>query len=182
MKPSMLLTLLILTCSTMVWASDDTLTVTQDESSMERTIAGYLRETYKVQVEERQLEEGDAALLVSMEGKGGPDFSVIVDTQPSNKAEDGTVVERVVSVQIYTGVKVPDESRAAVFEALNSFLAGMWFASIYIDEDKELSCQWCVNVMKEGLPTEYVADAIIRVADSWRKFRPQAEKALAAVG
>lgn len=182
MKAVLLGLLVVAACWSAASAADDTLTVTQDESSMERAIERYLKNTYAAPVEAKELAEGDVALIVPMEGKGGPDFGVVVDTQASNRAEDGKVLERVVSVQVYTGVKVPDERRGAVLEALNRFLAGMWFASIYIDEDKELSCQWCVNVMKEGLPTEYVADAIIRVADSWRKFRPEAEKALGAEG
>jgi hypothetical protein len=146
---------------------------------MERVIEGYLKTSYKCEVEEKTVGEGDLALVVKMEGKGGPDFTVVVDTQASAKDDAGKATERIVMVQVFTGVKVPDERRTAVLEAVNKFQAGMWFASIYLDEDKEISCQWCVNVMKQGMPTDYVADAIVRVADTWRRFRPQAEKALA---
>ena len=170
--------LLIVLCTTLALAADEALTVTQDENSMERIISRYLQDSYKVSVEEKKLADGDLALLVLMDGKGGPDFNVVVDTQACAKDDAGKVTERAVTVQVFTGGKVPEGKRAAVFEALNKFLAGMWFASIYIDDDGEIACQWCVNVMKEGLPTEYVADAVIRVADSWRKFRPQAEAAL----
>jgi len=160
------------------WCENEQLTVVQDESSMERVIEGYLKANCKEEVQEKQAAEGDLALVVKMKGEGGPDFSVLVDTQASNRDSAGNVLERFVTVQVFTGVEVPEERRAAVFEALNKFQADSWYASIYIDEDKELSCQWCVNVMKQGMHTEYVADAIIRVAETWRKFRPQAEKAL----
>ena len=159
-------------------SGNDRLRVTQDEASMERVIESYLTSVYKVDVQEKTAQAGDLVLLVKMEGKGGPDFAVVVDTQCTNRDGDGQVVERTVSVQIYTGVKVPGGKRAAVLEAVNKFQAGSWYASIYLDEDDEISCQWCVNVMKEGLPTDYVADAIVRVAESWRKFRPLAEQAL----
>ena len=178
MKRLMLCALFVVLWVPLARAGDDVLTVTQDESSMESVIEGYLKANYDVTIEEKKITEGDLALLVTMEGKGGPDFKVVVDTQPSNKDADGKVLERVIAVQVYTGVKVPDDKRAAVLEAINKFQAGTWFSSIYIDEDNELSAQWCVNVMKEGMPTEYVADAIIRVSETWRKFRPEAEKVL----
>jgi hypothetical protein len=182
MKLSMLLTLLVLIFPSMVWAADDTLTVTQDESSMERGISRYLREHREVRVEEKEITEGDLALSVLMDGQDGPDFYVVVDTQACARDGDGKVTERAVTAEVFTGIKVPDGRRAAVSEAINGFVARMWFASIYIDEDDELACQWCVNVMKEGLPTEYVADTIIRVADSWRKFRLEAAKAINGEG
>lgn len=157
---------------------NDQLVVVQDESSMERTVEAYLKAHYDAEVTEKTIGEGDLALVVKMDGKGGPDFNIVVDTQASNKKDDGTVLERVVSVQVYSGVAVPDGRRAAMLEAINKFQAGMWFASIYLDEDKELSCQWCLNVMKQPVPTEYAADAILRLADAWRKFRVRAEEVL----
>ena len=177
MKRMLLCVLFIVLWVPLARAGDDVLTVTQDESSMERVIERYLKANYSNPVEEKKITESDLELLVKMEGKGGPDFDVVVDTQSSNKTNDGTVIERVITVQIYTGFKVPADKRAAMFEAINKFQAGAWFASIYIDEDEEISVQWCVNVMKQAMPTEYVTDAVIRVADTWRKFRPDALKA-----
>ena len=114
------------------------LQVVQDESSMERVIEAYLKANYTVEVTEKTIGEDDLALVVKMEGKGGPDFNVVVDTQSSNKGDDGTVRERLVSVQVFTGVKVPADKRTAMLEALNKFQADTWFASLYLDEDDEI--------------------------------------------
>jgi len=166
-----------------VRADDDRLTVTQDESSMEATIARYLKARYDVDADVKQLAEGDQALAVNVSAKDAPDVRVVVDTQSSARTPDGsTITERTVTMMVYTGVKVPAAKRCAVLEAINHLVAGNWFSAAYLDEDDEVTLQWSVNVMKEGLPTDYVADAVIRTAQNWRKLKPEVEAALGSGG
>jgi hypothetical protein len=180
MRTLTLCVLLAIICSPLLHAADELLSVTQDESAMERAISRYLQDHHWKGVREKEVAQGDAVVTISIPQDDGSSFDVVIDTEPSNKADDGTVLERMVGVSVYTRLSVPDGKRAAVLKAIRMERAVRVCLSsyIYIDGDGELCCQWCVNVMKEGLPTLYVAEAVTRVARTWLSFRSLAEKTI----
>lgn len=159
-------------------AADELLTVTQDESSMERTIARYLADKHDLKIDERT-EKDDLILQLTMEEKDLPKFKIEIDTQDVNRdKETKAVVERAVLVNVYTGVFVPENKRAEVLPVLNAFVRETLFAGFYIDTDGEIINCWAVNVMKEGLHPEYVYDVVARVDKNWQKLYPDIKKIL----
>jgi len=159
-------------------AAPTILTPTPDESSMERVIEQYLKDAHQLTAREEVLEDNDLVLTYKMEGDAVPDFTITVDTQAVNKADDGTVRERAVTALVYTGVKVPDAKAAAVLEVMSGFARDNWFFSGYIDEDREVAVQWNVNVMAQGLDAEYVFDMLARLYKTWEKLSPLVAAAL----
>ncbi|MBU0609720.1 MAG: YbjN domain-containing protein [Armatimonadetes bacterium] len=145
---------------------------------MERVIKQYLKDAHQLTAQEEVLEDNDLVLLYKFTGGAIPGFTITVDTQAVNEDDDGTVRERAVTAQIFTGVKVPDEKTAAVLEVMSRFARDSWFFSGYIDEDSEVALQWNVNVMAQGLHTEYVYDMLARLCKTWEKLSPLLATAL----
>ncbi|MCE5240558.1 YbjN domain-containing protein [bacterium] len=160
------------------WADGDVLTVTQDESSMERVIEQYLKEAHQLTAREKVLENDDLVLVYDMKGDPAPNYAITVDTQSVHKTESGRVVERAVTAQVFTGIKVPAEKSAAVMKAINEASRDSWFFAGYIDDDGEVVIQWNVNVMSQGLHAEYVFDMVARMDKSWAKLWPMITAAL----
>ena len=156
-----------------------TLVVVQDESSMERLIETNLTTAHKLTVSEKFVTPDDLYLQVPMKGDPMPAYHFTIDTQVANR-DDTThkIIERAVLVELNTTIKVPAEHRAAVLEVLNNLNRGKIFASVYIDTDGEIIFGWNLNVMAEGIPVEYVYDAVAREDKLWRGAYADIEKAL----
>lgn len=150
------------------FCANDRLTVVQDESSMERVIEDYLKSEHDLIVEEKMLEGDDLALVLPYQGDPMPDFRLSVDSQPLNRDEDsGMVTERGLVLNIYTGVTVPEEKFEPAIRVINDLNRRKVFASVYIDTDGEIVLSWTLNVLEQGLATEYVYDAIVRLVQNW---------------
>jgi len=161
------------------FAADDRLTVTQDESAMERTIESYLTTVHKLTITEKTEAGDDLTLNVPFKGDPMPSFRIVIDTQAANRDKDtNQILERTILTNLYTTIKVPQERRAAVLEVLNDFNRKKIFACAYIDTDGEIVCGWNLNVLEVGLPTEYVYDAVVRVQKIWTEAYPDVSKAL----
>jgi len=158
-------------------AQDDQLVVVQDESSMERTIERFLKASHQLVINEKR-DGDDLWLELPMKSDPMPGYRITIDTQSLNKDKAGRILERGVRVQALTGIKVPEERRAAVLRVLNDFNRDKVFAAVYIDNDEEIILDWTLNVMAPGLATEYVYDAIVREDKLWRDLYPLITAAL----
>lgn len=160
-------------------AADDKLTVTQDESSMERVIKKYLVDKYELLVEEKEYEKDDMYLVINFPDDIAPAFNITIDSQDVNHdKETDTTLERAVVMSLFTNIKVPDESRTDVLGILNDFNRKMFFATFYIDTDGEISGCWAINVMDDGIATDYVYDATGRLKKNWLDLYPKINEAL----
>ncbi len=101
-----------------------------------------------------------------------PDYRMVIDTQPLNKDGSGRVVERGVRLQVYTGVRVPEEKRSSALRVINDFNRAKVFSAVYLDTDNEVVLDWTLNVLSEGLPTECVYDVVVREEKLWRELYP----------
>ncbi|MCX5790597.1 MAG: YbjN domain-containing protein [Elusimicrobia bacterium] len=151
-------------------AEDEQLTVTQDERSMEESIARYLRARHSLIVTEKVAEGEDLYLVVPMKGDPMPKFGINIDTQCTNRGADGKVIERAVRVLTLTGVKVPAEKQDTVLRIINDFNRRRNFSAVYIDTDREVVLDWTLNVLSVGLPIEYVYDSLARENKSWHEL------------
>ncbi len=163
---------LVLAWAVGAWCDDARLTVVQDETSMERVIERYLKENHQLIIEEKTLDSDDLYLELPFKGDPMPKFRMAIDTQPLNRGEDGEVIERGVLVNLYTDVRIPKEDFARAMEAINDWNRKKAFSSIYIDTDGEVVCCWILNVLPEGLPTEYVYDTVARLQNIWKGLYP----------
>jgi hypothetical protein len=163
-------------------AGDDQLKVVQDESSMEQTIERYLKANHQLVVNEKTLEEDDLYLELPYEKSDTiPGFRITIDTQSLNKDPDsGEILERGILINLYTGISIPKEDYAKALEAINEWNRKKAFSSIFIDTDGEVVCCWVLNVMSEGLPTEYVFDTVYRVQLNWKNLYPLLTEAINA--
>jgi Putative bacterial sensory transduction regulator len=163
--------------ATRMRAQDNRLVVVQDESSMEQTIERYLKANHQLIINEKR--DGDDLWLdLPMKGDPMPAYHITIDTQSLNKDAAGKILERGVRIQALTGVKVPEARRGAVLRVLNDFNRDKVFAAVYVDNDDELMLDWTLNVMADGLATEYVYDAVSREEKLWRELYPLVMAAL----
>jgi hypothetical protein len=160
---------------TIAHCGNERLTVVQDESSMEKTIAVYLRDTHSLVVEEKTAADdaNDLSLDLPFKGEPMPKFHISIDSQPLNRSKSTKrVTERGILFNLFTGVMVPEGGRAAAQNAINDWNRRKAFASVYIDTDGQVVCCWVLNVLSEGLATEYVYDTVARLQDIWKGLWP----------
>lgn len=158
---------------------DDRLTVVQDESSMERTIESYLKSTHEMMIEEKTEAADDLYLELPFKGDPMPRFRIVIDTQSLNRDKDtNRVIERGILINLYTDVRIRTEDMARAQAAINEGNREKAFSSIFVDVDGEVVCCWVLNVLPEGLPTEYVYDAVYRVGSNWRDLYPKLTQAI----
>jgi hypothetical protein len=102
-----------------------------------------------------------------------------VDSQPLNRDEDtGKVIERGLVVNLFTGVMVPESKFEDAIRVINELNRRKVFASVYIDTDGEIVLSWTLNVLEQGLATEYVYDAIVRLVQNWDALWKELEPVL----
>lgn len=146
---------------------------------MEQAIGRYLRDARNLTVEDKEFKAGDAYVDVSFKGDPMPRFHVVIDTQPLNREKDtNKVIERGVNFTLRTGIKVPNEKMDAALRVLNDFNYKKVFCYAYIDPDGEVICFWVLNVLEQGLSTEYVWDALFRVQKIWSEMFPALSAAI----
>jgi hypothetical protein len=155
-------------------ADNEQLTVTQDEASMERVIEAFLKDSHQLVVNEKWSDDKtDLWLELPFGGDTPPAYRITIDTQSLNKDEKtGVIAERGVIANVYTGVKVPEDKRAAALVVINDFNRHKVLSSTYLDTDGEIVVCWVLNVMSQGLATEYVFDTVARLDKLWRDLYP----------
>jgi hypothetical protein len=154
------------------WADNEQLVVTQDESSMERVIEAYLKAEHKLTINEKFIAQDDLVLELPMKGDPMPKYRISIDTQSLNKDDNGKIIERGIRIQTFTGIIVPADKKDAVLRVINDLNRRKVFSAVYIDTDGEIILDWTLNVMAQGLATEYVYDALAREDKLWRELWP----------
>ena len=171
--------ILLVAAATGARCENDRLTVVQDESSMERVIESHLKSAHQLKVDEKTEADDDLYLELPFKGDPMPDFRILIDTQSVNRNKDtNQVIERGVFINLHTDVRVRTEDMARVMAAINETTREKAFTSIFIDTDGEVVCFWVLNVLPEGLPTEYVYDAVYRVQQNWADLYPKLTEAI----
>ena len=118
-------------------------------------------------------------LGLPFKGDPMPKFRLDIDTQPLNTdKETKKIIERGVLMNLYTGIYIKKDDMPKALAAVNDFNRRKAFSSVYIDTDGEVICCWILNVMKEGLATEYVYDAVARLQNIWNAFYPELNAAV----
>jgi hypothetical protein len=144
---------------------------------MERIIESYLKAKHDLTINEKK--DGDDLMLeVPMKGDPMPKYHFLVDTQPLNTNDDGLVLERGVRTQLFTGIKVPADKQPEVMATINGFNRDKVFSAAYLDTDGEIVVDWTLNVMAQGLATEYVFDVLARLNKLWAELYPMVTKQL----
>ncbi len=175
MKGSVLATVMVVCLALLgavAWADDARLTVTQDESSMEQAIERYLKASHNLIITEKFAAADDLMLELPWKGDPMPSYRMMIDTQPLNKDSSGQVIERGVRLQVFTGVRVPEAKKASALEVINGFNRDKVFSAVYLDSDGEIVLDWTLNVLSDGLPTEYVFDVLAREDKLWQELYP----------
>lgn len=160
--------------------------VVQDESSLEHQIGDYLRSKGLKVLYRSASPNGngngatatdDGLLLLFSLGNKMPDFSVLIDTQPSasDPKRPGVATERAVTIRLYTGTYVRPAQRNEALDLLCARHRRVWAGTYWVDTDGELVCSWVLNITSAGLPVENVVDAVVRIVSNWEDFFPTAK-------
>jgi len=160
---------------------NEQLTVVQDESSMERIIEHYLVDNHKLIVNAKTAQDDANDLYLELPFDASdpvPEFRLTIDSQPLNRDANDQIIERGLLFNLYTAVKVPEDKRAAAMVVLNDWNRRKAFASVYIDTDGEVVCSWIINVLAQGLPTEYTYDVVARLVKIWQGVYPAVAAAI----
>ncbi len=159
-------------------AAGDNLVVTQDESSMERLIESNLITMHKLTVNEKFASADDLYLDLPMKGDAMPAYHITIDTEASHHNDlTHLITARAILLELHTNMKVPPQHRAAVLELLNNLNREKVFASAYIDSNTEIIFGWNLDVMSDGLPIEYVSDAVTQEDKLWKANYGELEQA-----
>jgi hypothetical protein len=195
---SLLLSLLFCGCATLLFGSDVfadenqpakeageahewLLPVVDDEETVEKKIAHYIREVHGIEAEYKFAGEDDLFLQYNFNSNEDdfPNIAVFVDSLPSNSEEtdDGPITtERRVTISAY--YVLPDEaktpeSRAALLELINEWHIGKWVPQrIYLDHDGDIAMESSINVPGKDFEvhTEVIIDQMYRMYSAWASF------------
>ncbi len=160
--------------------------VTQDESTIERTIAEYIERVDNVTATYRLVpgNNDDLVLQYTLSPDGVPPVRLIIDTEVSGRGPSGEVTERV--IHLTAGYPLPDSARNEAVVARLLALNNLWQErcwiphSIHVREEGLLVMQSHLNIPDRDTPVsaEAVRDLIIRMLMSWQEYYPRLEKAL----
>lgn len=149
------------------------LTVTQDESSMERIIESCLKTRHNLTVNEKFLKPDDLYLELPFKGGPMPKYRYTLDTQTLNKDDAGKTTERGIRVTLFTSLKIMPAHYYDALRIINDFNRRKVFSAVYVDTDNEVILDWTLNVMAEGLDPEYTFDVLARLDKLWRGLYPE---------
>lgn len=156
------------------------LQVTQTEGDMEKAIAKFMKDAHGLEFEAVPDEDGKGGLtlVIPMDSDKVPDFNSFIKSLPYQQDDKGTITQRAIVIGFVTGMKVPDARRAAVLELMNTLNDGQDFTHLYIDKDNEVAFRWMFVVTPEGLPAEYIFNALAYMMPAWEAAQPQLAKAM----
>lgn len=148
----------------------------QDESSLERTIAKYIRQKMDINAEVRFLDDDmeDMAIYYPLNPDEAPDLRVKVDTY-SSRDDGDQVAERVISLTAW--YVMPDEAktpelRQKTLEVLNSQMLQFWTPDRFmIDGDGDIQIETFINIPHQQAPVhcECVLDSLMRMTSGWNR-------------
>ena len=166
-------------------SSDWLLRPAQDESSVETTIAKYIRQKMDIDPEIRFLDDDmeDMAVYYPLEPDNAPALRVEVDTY-SSRDDGDKVAERVISLT--TWYVLPDaaktsELRPKILDVLNQQMLDYWSPGRFmIDEDGDIQIETFLNIPHENAPVhcECVLDSLMRMTSGWDRCYKALDEAI----
>ncbi len=167
--------------------ADPKLTVTQDESTLEKAIDNYLTLTKGITggiSRFNDKERKDLLVAYPISSDKVPDIRVVIDTLAAEKDADGKTRERVIMVQSFyelpASAKTP-EARRKLLELCTKWMDGHWSpGGVYVDSDGDLAWRTAINIPGRNFSVhaELVYDAVARMGPFWRSFYPLMKKEL----
>ena len=152
----------------------------QDESSLERKIANYIKAKSKVEAVYKFFGEknDDLYLQYTLIPQGAPRVRLAVDTMVSGR-QQGRVSERVIKVSTYyvlpASAKTP-EARRKILELNNTWHQKKWMPGrVFIDTDGDIAMETFVNIPGADTPVhaELIRDIILRTNSVWSEYYKQ---------
>ncbi|MEN6303073.1 MAG: YbjN domain-containing protein, partial [Armatimonadia bacterium] len=154
--------------------------VTQKEGDMEKAIGKYMKDAHGLDFQAVPDEDGKGGLtlVMAMDSDKVPDFSSFIKSLPYQQDDKGTITQRAIVIGFVSGMKVPNEKRAAILERMNTLNDGQDFTHLYIDKDNEIGFRWMFVVTPDGLPAGYIFNAMAYMMPAWEAAQPQLAKVL----
>jgi len=157
------------------------LTVVQDESSMEESIAAFLKARTDWKVKRLYLDEAEEDLMLeyAFTFDAVPEIELRIDTEVSGHVDNDTVTERLIRVFFFH--ELPDTAKTpeviVQMLAFNNMYLFNRFAPdrILIDEDGDLFFATTINLPGPMVSVhgEMVYDAVVRMVDEWQEYWPK---------
>jgi hypothetical protein len=152
----------------------------QDEASVERKVAAYLKATEGLEgkIETFEADTSDVYVLYKLTPGNAPGILVTVDTLVAGKDKDKVTERTIELAAVYT---LADEAktpavRQKILELNNSWHQENWTPGrIYLDTDGDLVLETYVNIPGQNTPihAELVRDALLRIKSAWNEYYPR---------
>ena len=153
--------------------------VCQDEGSMERQIAHYIKKSHSntARILASSKDKDDLYLKYSTTTDSGAKMQLVVDTMVSGRNKKTKVItERAIKVVGYfllpDSAKTP-ASRAKILELNNKHMKRHFVpGGVYLDKDNDITFQTTINLPGKSIPVhaEMVHDTLSRFATSWDRY------------
>jgi len=161
------------------------LQVCQDESSLEKTIADYMKEEYDIQAGRHVTKQDDADIYLSytLAPEGAPKIACIVDSEVSARNGD-RVVERMIKIVAWYELPASAktrQARAKILELNNEWHEKKWMPGrVYIDDDGDIRLETFLNIPSTTIPVhaELVRDLLVRTNAAWAEYYQTLAKSL----
>lgn len=149
------------------------------DNAMGKTIARYMQDAHQIGFDIKENGDADPSIMHTEKGQKVADYPFVIVTVPYAKDDKGAVTARMVVLMVIPQIKVPDDKRGAVLEAMNKLNNDNDYTHLYIDDDNEIAFRWAIVVTKSGLPIDAVWDAYSSMVPAWEAAGEELNKALA---
>ena len=152
----------------------------QDEASVERKIAEYMKDRGNIDATIKYLdkEKKDLYLQYTLDPEGTPKINVGVDTMVTAR-DEGKVAKRAVRAAAFyvlpASAKTP-EARRKILELNNTWHQQKWMPGrIYLDKDGDVALETYINIPGTAtpIPAAMVADMLLRTNTMWGVYYKQ---------
>jgi len=157
----------------------------QDESSVETTIARYIKQKMNIKADVKFLDDdmSDLAIYYPILPRDAPHLQVRIDTMSARKKAD-RIVERVIILKAYyvmpDAAKTP-ETRQKILEASNEYMLKYWIPDrIILDRNGDIVIQTLINIADKNAPIhcEAVVDGLTRMLGGWSSYYEMLDEAI----
>ena len=171
--------LLVIAVLSLTAACAAPLTLQANDAALGKTIGKYLQDVHQVGFDQKPDKEGPGVTLVRTEsGQEVGDFPFVIDSVPATKDDSGKLGQGMVVLMVISGIKVPDDKRAAILEEMNKLNDNNDYTHLYIDSDSEIAFRWALAITAAGLPADNVWDAYSNMLPAWEAAGEELGKVL----
>jgi len=143
-----------------------------------RTMGQYMLSAHNVHFGSQQDSEDRRTLMRMVQSTKVPEYAFAIIPIPLARDSKGKVTSQMVVLMVISELKVPDDKRGAVLEAMNKLNEANDYTHLYIDGDGDVAFRWALVVTASGLPAESVWNAYAGMLSAWETAGAELNKVI----